>query len=372
MNNMKTNESSNIFGWDNNPFTFKILPEIFIGYEKEMQSVLDGIKGNNKVTILLGPTGSGKTTLIKHIIKNKISSKNILYLPKPPKDPTDLVNILMNFTRSRSFKGLFSRKKDVNLYNIAEHVNSKIKNEHFILIIDEANESTTETMEWLRTLSDQVTNMTLLLAGLPVLENKMKSDLETFYRRIDNSVKLTNLNQMETRELIKRRIEWAGGEDLKPFTSRMIDFIYEKTGGFPREILRMCNSYVNGAIKNNITMIDIDLKSYIEDIKERGSDNASPFFKRQEDKTIYESIEKMPQKQKDIIDILSSHIKGLTPTEIVSKMNLKSYKNKDNAIRSVNNILRRMGDEGAVLRERRGKAYKYSLSGKLRTVAVKS
>ncbi|MBN2101858.1 MAG: AAA family ATPase [Candidatus Aenigmarchaeota archaeon] len=369
---MKKHEDVILFGWNENPFTFKILPDIFIGYENEIQSILSGIKGNSKVTIILGPTGSGKTTLLKHLIKNKLSSKNILYLPKPPRDPADLVNILMNFTKNSIFRKLLSRKKDVNLYNIADYMNSKIKNGHVLLVIDEANESTTETMEWLRTLSDQITNMTLVMAGLPVLENKMKSELETFYRRIDNSVKLTNLNQMETRELIKRRIERAGGEGLKPFTPRMVDMIYEKTGGFPREILRMCNSYVNEAIKKNITMIDVDLKSDIEDVKEHSVVRNAPAFRRQESKTVYDSIEEMPQKQKDIIDILSSHIKGLTPTEIVSKMNLKSYKNRDNAIRSVNNILRRMGDEGSVIRERRGKAYKYSLSGKLRTATVKS
>ncbi len=372
MNIMKESEDMSLFGWYSNPFTFKILPDIFIGYEDEIQSIMSGVKGNSKVTLLLGPTGSGKTTLLKHLMNNKIDMKNVLYLPKPPKDPEDLVNILFNFTRKGLLKKLLSRKKDVNLYNISEFMNSKIATEQFLLIIDEANESSTGTMEWLRTISDQITNMTLIMAGLPVLENKMKSELETFYRRVDNSVKLTNLNQMETRELIKRRIEWVGGEGLNPFTPRMVDLIYEKTGGFPREILRMCSSYVAEATKKKITMIDIDLKTDISAEKDTIHMKQVSKNKKNENKTIFDSIEEMPQKQRDIIDILASHTKGLTPTEIVSKMNLKNYKSKDNAIRSINNILRRMGDDGSVLRERKGKAYKYSLSEKLRTATVKS
>jgi type II secretory pathway predicted ATPase ExeA len=362
----------NVFGWNNNPFTFKILPEIFIGYENEIDTIKKSIENNSKVTLLLGPTGSGKTTLLKHLMINSLDLKDVIYLPKPPKDPSDMVNILVNFTQRSFFSRLFSRKGNVNLYNISEFMNSKIGNGKFLVIIDEANESTTETMEWLRTISDQIGNMTLVMAGLPVLENKMKSDLETFYRRVDTCVRLTNLNKIETRELIKKRIEWAGGEDLKPFTPRMIDVIYEKTGGFPREILRVCSNYVDEALKKNITMIDIDIAGDSRTHKEGVSSKELAKAREHEKKPVLESIEDMPQKQRDIIDILSSSPKGLTPTDVVHKIDLKGYKNKDNAIRSVNNILRRMESEGTVTRERKGKAYKYALSEKIRTASVKA
>ena len=366
-------EDSNGFGWSQNPFTFKILPELFIGYEDEMKSVERGIKKGSKVTLLLGPTGSGKTTLLKRLIMEGIDSE-ILYLPKPPKVPEDLVNIFLSHVDKGFISRLFTRKNNVNLYSLSDYVNMKLKGQQIVLIIDEAHEATIETMEWLRTISDQITSMTLVLAGLPVLENKIKNELETFYRRVDTKVKLTNLSRIETRELIKRRIEWAGGEDIKPFTARMIDFIYEKTGGFPREILRACHEYVELASKKGVTMIDIDIS---DDIEERHRSyefkrEAPPVKEVKNKVTVYESIDELPQKQRDIIDILTEAGKGLTPTEIVERMNPKEYKNKDNAIRSVNNILRRMGAEGLVIRERKGKAYKYSLSETLKTATVKT
>ena len=81
------------------------------------------------------------------------------------------------------------------------------------------------------------------------------------------------------------------------------------------------------------------------------------------------SLNTLPSKQRSIIQILDEHGE-LTPAEIVEKMDTGSYKNKDNAIRSVNNILKRLVEEGFVLRNRRGKSYQYSLSDKIKTLMV--
>lgn len=379
MSNENNKKKENIFGWMKNPFTFKILPEIFIGYEDEIELLSKRITDNSKVVLLLGPTGSGKTTLLKYLMSNNIDAENVIFLPKPPRNPNDFLDIFLNFTKGNFLRRILSRDSDVNLYNLSDSVNKKIGEDEIIMIIDEAHESTTDTMEWLRTISDQISNMTLVMAGLPVLENKMKGELETFYRRVDTSVKLTNLSKIETRELIKRRIEWAGGNDIKPFTARMIDHIYDRTGGFPREILRTCNDYANDAIKSKITMIDIDNDEPRENVvnntgirNDKKVINEISTEKKSEKRPIFETIEDMPEKQRNIVDILISENRGLTPTEIVSRMSVKDYKNKDNAIRSVNNILRRMGSEGTVIRDRKGKAYRYILSEKLRTAAVKT
>jgi DNA-binding transcriptional regulator PaaX len=55
---------------------------------------------------------------------------------------------------------------------------------------------------------------------------------------------------------------------------------------------------------------------------------------------------------------------------VVSKLGAESYKSKDNAIRSVNNILKRLTKEGFVVRKGKGKSYVYSLSDKTRTLLV--
>ncbi|MEM2954875.1 MAG: AAA family ATPase [Candidatus Nanoarchaeia archaeon] len=350
-----------MFGWRENPFNFKILPELLVGYNKQIEKLMNSITNDDKLSLLLGPTGSGKTTVLKYLFKKLNKERKVFYLSKPPRNPHEWVQIFINFIRPSIFGKIFSREKNLNIYNLSEWVNKKMKKNKIVLLVDEVHEASIETLEWLRTLADQIDNLSVIIAGLPILENILKENLETFLRRVNIRVELTSLSKAETRELIKNRIEWAGGEDIKPFTSETVEYIYERTGGFPREVIRMCNELIQNAIEENITTIDTKF------MIERG-----PSFLRSNIKTLSitsSSINDLPSKQKKIIEILWKYGE-LTPNEIVERMDLNDYKSKDNAIRSVNNILKRLVDDGMIMRKKRGKTYQYLLSEKTRTLMV--
>jgi type II secretory pathway predicted ATPase ExeA len=352
---MNFNENyMNMFSWKENPFSFKILPDLFVGHMKETERILTGIQNNDKLSLLIGPTGSGKTTLMKFLTKKFDKEKMIFYLSKPPSKPEDWVKIFTNFIGFGILERLFSRNPP-DIYNLSEWVNRKMKNRDMVLLVDESHEASIETLEWLRTLTDQIENLSVVITGLPVLESILRDNLETFTMRVNNRVELANLTKSETRELIKKRIEWAGGDDVKPFTSETIESIYEKTGGFPREVIRMCNDLVQKAIESNISAIDIN---FLKD-----TEITSPKM------VSLGSVDSLPSKQRNTLEILGKY-GDLTPFGIVEKMDMKGYKSRDNAIRSINNILKRLVKEGMVIRKRRGKSYQYELSDKIRTLMV--
>ena len=56
------------FGWKDNPFTFNIMPELFVGYNNEVDNILHSVNMSEKFSLLLGPTGSGKTTMLMMLI----------------------------------------------------------------------------------------------------------------------------------------------------------------------------------------------------------------------------------------------------------------------------------------------------------------
>jgi type II secretory pathway predicted ATPase ExeA len=343
-----------MFKWRENPFSLKILPELFVGYEKEVNKLIESLNSSKKFSLLIGPTGSGKTTLIKHLMAKFDNYDYIFYLSKPPKNPNDWIEIFTNFIKPSFFERLFSRHKNLNLYNLGEWVKRKTKNKSTIIFVDESHEATIDTLEWLRTLTDQVNNLSMVLAGLPTLETILKQNLETLVRRIDTHIELTNLSKHEVRELIKKRIEWAGGDDIKPFTSNTIEFVYEQTGGFPREVIRLCGNLVEKSVEKNISTIDTD---FLKD------------HEPSHQKISMDIIDSLPYRQKTILETLGTSGE-LTPTEIVKKLETEGYKSKDNAIRSVNNILRRLINENLVIRKRIGKSYKYKLSDKIQTLMV--
>jgi len=342
-----------LFEWNENPFTFKIMPSLFVGCMKEIENMLEGIRGNEKFSILLGPTGSGKTTLLK-FITDKFDGKNIFYLSKPPKNPEDWINILKNFIGSGMFEKVFSRK-NLNLYNLGEWANRRIKKRRIVLLLDEGHEATTETLEWIRTLTDQIDNLSIVIAGLPKLEDMLSENLETLTRRVSTRVELTNLTKSETRELIKKRIEWVGGKDIHPFTHETFEIIYEKTGGFPREVIKVCNNLVQKAIERNISTVD---PNFLEEIQTEIPKRVS-----------LGSVNNLPSRQKLILELLN-RCKEITPSEVISKIEIDSYKDKENALRSVNNILKRLLKDGLITRNKTGKTFRYKLSDKVKTMMV--
>jgi type II secretory pathway predicted ATPase ExeA len=342
------------FKWETNPFTFNILPELFIGYDKEVNEVVGGLKSGNKFSLLLGPTGSGKTTFLKSLVNRFNGYDYVLYLSKPPKKPEDWLTVFREIIKPRF--SIFSRGNGPSLYNLSEVINRKLKDKKCLLFVDECHEASLDSLEWLRTITDQTENLFIALAGLPVFEKILKSNLETFMRRVETRIELSNLTKAETRELIKKRIENEGGEDIKPFTANAVEYIYERTGGFPREILRICNDLVQKALRKNITIIDLDFLKESETTETRIS---------------LETINELPERQRIVLETLSK--KGeLTPSELISNLKLDGYKDRENAVRSVNNLLRRLMSEGLADRTRRGKTYKYKVSGKYQNLMVEA
>ena len=93
--------------------------------------------------------------------------------------------------------------------------------------------------------------------------------------------------------------------------------MYEKTGGFPREVIRLCSDLVKKSIESNISTIEMN---FLKDSDVRAPSRVS-----------LGSLNSLPSKQRDIIEILGKYGE-MTPAAIVEKMNVESYRSKDNAI----------------------------------------
>lgn len=352
---MYSERIQSLFSWESNPFTFQIIPDIFVGYENETNSLVNGLQSGNKFSLILGPTGSGKTTMIKSLM-SRLSREydHVLYLPKPPREQGDWVSVFYEFTGHGFLRSLLSRGNGVNIYNLSDVVNKRLGDKSMLMFIDECQESSTESMEWLRALTDHIENLHIIMAGLPVFENELRSSLESLLRRVGTRVELTTLTKTETREFIKKRISRTGGDDIKPFTGGTIDYIYQRTGGFPREVLRVCSELVGEAVEKNISTIDTDFINETQRPVQRMS---------------FEAVDSLPERQRMILDTLSKNGE-MTPSGIIGALDIEEYKNRDNAVRSVNNLLRRLMKEGLVERKRVGKTYRYVVSSKFQTLMV--
>jgi len=358
------NEKFKKWNWNSNPFVLKIDPKLFTGYEEQIKAALDHIDNGHKIAILTGVTGSGKTSMLKWIEFN--THEHVLYVSKPPVTPEVFVDIFTDLFHTSWIEKIFKIKP--NLHNLPQYVNKKVKNGRLIFLLDEAHETDKNVLEWLRVLIDQIEGVSVIMAGLPSLEQNVRDKLETLDQRITTRISLQALDKNSTRDLVRKRIEAVGGSGIIPFTEEAINRIFENTGGFPREVLKKCDRLVNTVEKDSIDFSDVQGHREVEVSNVRVDEPVVTFSPKPPSK---EQLTNLPYKQKKIIELLGKS-DWLTPSSIVEQLEFKSYKSDSHAARSINNILHRLMLDGFVQREARGKAFMYALTPKIKTTLVEN
>jgi len=354
------------YGWREDPFTLKIDPKLFTGYEEQVKAALSHIENHHKIALVTGSTGAGKTHLLKWL-EYTLEKSSKLYVSKPPAQPEGFIDIFTGLFGIGFMDRVFGRKP--NLYTLPKYINSHLRGTHLVFLLDEAHETNRDVLEWLRVLLDQIDSASLIMAGLPNLEPKVRDELQTLDQRITTRITLTALDRPNTRALIRKRIEAVGGVDIKPFTDSAIDLIYSRTGGFPREVLKMCDKLLHEAVEKNWETIEAaNIEEYREvpQPKVRVEEAAVTFSPKPPSQ---DKIDNLPFKQRQILEALEKS-DWLTPTAIVEGVGVEGYATKQHAVRSINNILHRLMLDGFVQRESRGKAFMYALTPKVRTLFV--
>ena len=301
------------FNWSSNPFTLSIKPELMVGYSQQTDSLLSHIQNDHKFALLIGPTGSGKTTLLLWLKAQLMAYKKFFpcYVSKPPKKPENLI-LLMKFIFGFNLLDKI-RHKNLSFYDIQKFIFRKLRKRHLVLLIDEAHEFSISGLEWIRTIVDSIPNFCVILAGLPVFENKLETKLPTLWMRITTKAYLNSLSISETESLISKRIESAGGKGIIPFNSEAINKIFELSGGFPREIIKNCDKLICEAAKKNIITIN---QNFVDEVI------IAP--------NIPKSVElkiSITEKQKQILQLLNEFT-NLTPCDIVEKVDTSHYNQK--------------------------------------------
>ncbi|UCG94981.1 MAG: AAA family ATPase [archaeon] len=373
----------NQLNWKENPFTLKIDPSLFVGYQEQLKKLLNHIREGHKVALVTGSTGSGKTTLLKLLERDLNRDYDVLYVSKAPKKE-DLRDLFLSKYKLSLLRRIFGPKQ--GLHDLHVHINDKLGPRKLIMLLDETHEADVEVLKWLRTISDQVKNMQLILAGLSTVEDVLRENIETLKSRIVTHIELMSLKREDSRELIRKRVESVGGSGIAPFTEECVNEIYDVTGGFPREVLKICDRLVQRAVEDNISAIDrvnVDMGPKSESSGPESDEPEKEEFRQEEPEIIIDRLKtrKRPlkkdfmkdlsYKQRKIINLLAEN-NQLFPSDIAEMLGFEKYKSKQHAVRSVNNILKRLSNMGYVDRKSMGKGFVYFLNLKTKNLLIKS
>jgi general secretion pathway protein A len=230
------------------PFT--ILPDpdmIYWGRQHSMAfTMLEfGVANNAGFTVITGEIGSGKTTLVRHLLKKLPPKITTGLISNSPQGRHELLQWIM-MSLNRPFEGdyptLFKRLEDFlhSQYSSGRRT---------MLIIDEAQNLEPEALEHLRMISninaDHHQILQLILVGQPQLRNLLLAPpLHQFAQRISSDFHLKALGEWDVVNYIAFRLHAVGGPPPPRaiFSLEACSRIAAASGGIPRMINILCDT----------------------------------------------------------------------------------------------------------------------------------
>lgn len=220
-----------------------------------------GIAETRGFIMLTGEIGSGKTTLIRYLLDHLEAEAHSSLIVNPMVDPLELLK-LINHDFGVVAKDN-SHKEQLEALN-AFLLNAYSKNKKAVLVIDEAQELSIESLEFIRLLSNLETDkkklLQVILVGQPELRKIVATEpLRQLDQRIAVRYHLSPLDFSGTVMYINHRLKVAGG-GMVAFPSKGIKLIYEYSRGIPRLINLVCDrtlllAYSEGKIKIDRGMV---------------------------------------------------------------------------------------------------------------------
>lgn len=212
-------------------------------------------------TVLTGEVGAGKTTLIRQLLSQLDDSAMTIGMIT---NPHSSFGSLLQWV-SMAFGIDYKDKQNVELYDnfVSFVVEQYRQGRRTVLIVDEAQNLSTDMLEELRMLSninaDKHMVLQLVLAGQPELRDALgRPDLRQFVQRISVTYHLDALSEAETAEYVRHRLTKAGGRpDL--FEPGALGAIWRHSKGVPRLINTLCDTALVYGFSDSLDRIGPDI-----------------------------------------------------------------------------------------------------------------
>jgi type II secretory pathway predicted ATPase ExeA len=251
---------------------FSIIPDpdlIYWGPDHRLAfSMLEyGVLNSAGFTVITGEIGSGKTTLIRYLLRKLDPTLSVGLISNTPRDRDELLQWAM-MSLGQAFDGpypaLFQR---FHHFLYEQYANKR----RTILIIDEAQNLSADALEELRMLSninaDRQQFLQVILVGQPQLKQILGTPrLVQFAQRVTADFHLRPLNPAEVARYIEFRLKAAGSHG-QLFSMDACKLIAQISSGVPRIINILCDTALVYGYAANTNRISAELVQMVIDDK---------------------------------------------------------------------------------------------------------
>ena len=235
------------FGLREAPFNLTPDPKFFYNsalHREALAALYYGIKSKKGFIVVTGEVGTGKTTLLRKLLRSLEATHHSVYI----------FNTLLTFDELLEYavRDLGLEPARVGRAALVQQLNEflleKTKTGHIVsLLIDEAQQLNEEALEAIRFLSNLETDreklIQIILVGQPELEAKLNSpSLRQLKQRVALWSRLDRLSAKDSETYIRHRLEVAGYQGPDIFDPPSINLITEYSSGTPRLINSICDN----------------------------------------------------------------------------------------------------------------------------------
>jgi general secretion pathway protein A len=251
-----------------NPFDLTPDPTCFVPTERHnetLASLYYGVRRHKGFVVVTGEVGTGKTLLLRCLLRLLEESRDITYAYVFNNRLTStefLQYMLLDFGLQASGKN-----KCEMLFDLSQFLVSRSSRQMTtVLIVDEAHLLSDELLEEIRLLSNLETYddklLQIVLVGQPELDEKLDSKgLRQLKQRIALRTHLAPLSLEETQRYIEHRLQIAGADSSASslFSPKATAMVYQFSRGFPRLINTICENSLLTAYARQVPVITPDI-----------------------------------------------------------------------------------------------------------------
>jgi len=229
------------------------------GHREALAQLLYGVQQQKGFILLTSEVGTGKTTLLKALLKRLDETTAVAFVNHPM---LGFDGILEYMLEDLGIAKPGEQSLAQRLFTLQNFLIQRLQaGQNTVLILDEAQNLEPAVLEQIRLLSNFETTseklLQIILVGQPELKVKLDlPQLRQLKQRIGLRCTIPPLTPEQVREYIRTRLRIAGAPTLGLFTDDAAALIARYSGGIPRLVNTVCDHSLLFAYADQVRRID--------------------------------------------------------------------------------------------------------------------